>query len=106
MNRVVINVISKLSADRTEPWYKYVGKVQKLVNSTINSSIKYTPFEIMFGVKMKTPIDVNLNEMIEAETVDIVMAERGNIREKANEEIVAAQKEYKKNQMVRFGFSI
>ncbi|XP_053968268.1 uncharacterized protein K02A2.6-like [Anastrepha ludens] len=97
LNRVVINVISKLSADRTEAWYKYVGKVQRVINSTINKSTKYPPFEIMFGVKMKTPMDVNINNMVESETADILIANRDSMRGNVRRQIVYAQKEYKEN---------
>lgn len=97
LNRVVLGVISKLSADRSETWYKYVSKVQSVVNSTVNKSTKYTPFQLMFGVEMKTALEVNINEILEAEMREVFMADRDETRTKAREEIVRAQSEYKRN---------
>jgi len=42
LNRAIIAILSKLSIDPTK-WYKHVGKLQRILNSTYNRSIDTTP---------------------------------------------------------------
>ena len=95
LNRIIINVISKLSADHPEKWYKYVPKLQRTINSTISKSTKVTPFELMFGVKMRTELDVNINKMVANEMAEIFLSQRDELRAQAKKQIFNAQKAYK-----------
>lgn len=53
INRVIISVLAKLSLGYQDDWYKHVGKLQKALNGSFSRSTKSTPFELMFGVRMK-----------------------------------------------------
>ncbi|GFX55840.1 hypothetical protein TNCV_610061 [Trichonephila clavipes] len=53
-NSTVIAVLSKLSVDDPEKWYSHVPHLQEILNSTFQRSIKMTPFELIFGTKMKS----------------------------------------------------
>ncbi|GFX81155.1 hypothetical protein TNCV_1911471 [Trichonephila clavipes] len=53
-NSTIISVLSKLSVDDPEKWYSHVPHLQEILNSTFQRSIKMTPFELLFGTKMKT----------------------------------------------------
>ncbi|GIX77088.1 retrovirus-related Pol polyprotein from transposon 297 [Caerostris extrusa] len=48
-----IPVLAKLSLEDATKWYRYVDKLQRILNSTTNRSTKWTPFELLTGVKMK-----------------------------------------------------
>ncbi|GFU14415.1 retrovirus-related Pol polyprotein from transposon 17.6 [Trichonephila clavipes] len=41
----------KLSLDDSTKWYKYVDRLQRILNSTICRSTKWTPFELLVGIK-------------------------------------------------------
>ncbi|GFV82761.1 transposon Ty3-I Gag-Pol polyprotein [Trichonephila clavipes] len=60
-NSTIIAVLSKLSVDDPEKWYSHVPHLQKILNSSFQS-IKMTPFELLFGTKMKSWQD---NEIVQ-----------------------------------------
>lgn len=93
LHRVVIPMLSKLSIEDPTLWYKHVKKVQKIINSTNHRAISCTPFEVMFGVKMKTSEDTEINAILEEELLKYFNEERCNIREKARQQIEKIQKE-------------
>ncbi|CAK1586402.1 unnamed protein product [Parnassius mnemosyne] len=66
IHQIIISVISKLSADDSTKWYKQVSKVQRCLNSTWQRSIGVTPFELLFGTKMKDE-DEEIMKLIEEE---------------------------------------
>ncbi|GFX15532.1 pro-Pol polyprotein [Trichonephila clavipes] len=46
IHRTLIPVLTKLSLDDSTKWYKYVDRLQRILNSTISRSTKWTPFEL------------------------------------------------------------
>lgn len=69
MNSVITSVLAKLSADDPSKWYRYLDKVQQAMNSTYSRSIKTTPFELLVGVKMRTPEHLYIRELIDEEVI-------------------------------------
>ncbi|GBM30960.1 Retrovirus-related Pol polyprotein from transposon 17.6, partial [Araneus ventricosus] len=53
MHRILEPVLSKLSHGDPTKWFKHVPTVQRVINSSTSRSMKYTPFELMMGTKMK-----------------------------------------------------
>ncbi|GIY69837.1 hypothetical protein CEXT_379901 [Caerostris extrusa] len=53
IHRTLIPVLTKLSLEDATKWYRYVDKLQRILNSTTNRSKKWTPFELLTGVEMK-----------------------------------------------------
>ncbi|GFT89445.1 pro-Pol polyprotein [Trichonephila clavipes] len=51
IHRTLIPVLTKLSLDDSTKWYKYVDRLQRILNSTISRSTKWTPFELLVGIK-------------------------------------------------------
>ncbi|GFT63507.1 hypothetical protein TNCV_869891 [Trichonephila clavipes] len=49
IHRTLIPVLTKLSLDDSTKWYKYVDRLQRILNSTISRSTKWTPFELLVG---------------------------------------------------------
>ncbi|GFX95050.1 transposon Ty3-I Gag-Pol polyprotein [Trichonephila clavipes] len=59
-NSTIIDVLSKLSVDDPEKWYSHVPHLQEILNSTFQRSIRMTPFELLFGTKMKSCQDIEI----------------------------------------------
>ncbi|GFX83593.1 hypothetical protein TNCV_325421 [Trichonephila clavipes] len=51
IHRTLIPVLTKLSLDDSTKWYKYIDRLQRILNSTISCSTKWTPFELLVGIK-------------------------------------------------------
>ncbi|GFW54599.1 transposon Tf2-9 polyprotein [Trichonephila clavipes] len=58
IHRNLIPVLTKLSLDDSTKWYKYVDGLQRILNSTISRSTKWTPFELLVGIKMRNKEDI------------------------------------------------
>ncbi|XP_036322092.1 uncharacterized protein LOC118736094 [Rhagoletis pomonella] len=97
VNRCVLQIIAKLSADNSAKWYKHVANVQKAINSCVHSSTKFSPFELLIGVKMKSDKNNNLLELLREEMVVAFDEERQQMREEAKLQISKAQQTYKAN---------
>ncbi|GFX54375.1 hypothetical protein TNCV_3824741 [Trichonephila clavipes] len=66
-NSTIIAVLSKLSVNDPEKWYSHVPHLQEILNSTFQRSIKMTPFELLFGTKMKSCQDIEIVELLNDE---------------------------------------
>ncbi|GFX35402.1 transposon Ty3-I Gag-Pol polyprotein [Trichonephila clavipes] len=66
-NSTIIAVLSKLSVDDPEKCYSHVPHLQEILNSTFQRSIKMTPFELLFGTKMKSCQDIEIVEFLNDE---------------------------------------
>ncbi|GFY21726.1 hypothetical protein TNCV_1168701 [Trichonephila clavipes] len=66
-NSTIISVLSKLSVDDPEKWYSHVPHLQEILNSIFQRSIKMTPFELLFGTKMKSCQDIEIVERLNDE---------------------------------------
>lgn len=97
VNRSILSIISKLSAEDSSKWFKFVPQVQRAINSHIHSSSKKSPFELLFGVKIKNKISDKIISALEQEFVDGFDAEREKLREEAKIQIQQAQDVYKYN---------
>ncbi|GIY89417.1 reverse transcriptase [Caerostris extrusa] len=64
----LIPVLTKFSLEDATKWYRYVDKLQRILNSTMNRSTKWTPFELLTGVKMKNKEDIKIISLLEEET--------------------------------------
>lgn len=93
INRILITLLSKLSAPHPGDWYKYLDHCQKFLNATVSRSIGMTPFKAMFGVNMRLKDDKPLKEMLEREWNDIFNEHRCETRDRARKEIQQVQQE-------------
>ena len=53
LHATIIPILSKLSKNDPNKWYKHVEAVQKTINAETSRSTEKTPFEIMTGLKMR-----------------------------------------------------
>lgn len=96
IHQIIIAVLSKLSADDPTKWYRRVSKVQRCLNGTYQRAIGMSPFELLFGTKMRDQDD-ELNKLIEEEKIQNFNEKRLELRNKAKESIQKIQDENIRN---------
>ena len=67
VHRTIIPVLTKLSINKPEEWYRHVNAVQKANNSSWQRAIRSSLFELLVGVQMKDAGGNTLRAMVEAE---------------------------------------
>lgn len=109
IHQIIIAMLSKLSADDPTKWYRRVSKVQRCLNGTYQRSIKMTPFELLFGTKMREKDD-EIQKLIEEENIQNFNEKREELRRKAKESIQKVQEEnirnYNKKRRVAITYNI
>ncbi|GBM33142.1 hypothetical protein AVEN_94271-1, partial [Araneus ventricosus] len=101
INQTIISVLSKLSLENPNKWYKFTNELQQTINSTYQRSIDTTPFELLFGTKMNTGGLDKLKEMVEAEFQANFEAQREELRKHAKQQIFKIQEENRKTYNLR-----
>ncbi|GFY71641.1 transposon Ty3-I Gag-Pol polyprotein [Trichonephila inaurata madagascariensis] len=99
-NSTIIAVLSKLSVHDPEKWYSQVLQLQEILNSTFQRSIKMTPFELLFGTKMKSCQDIDchtighkINQLLNGEITAQFQEQRDSLRQDAKKQIYKPQDE-------------
>ncbi|GFW87859.1 transposon Tf2-8 polyprotein [Trichonephila clavipes] len=90
---VLIPVLTKMSIEDPTKWFKYVDSLQRVLNSVPSRSTKYSPFELLIGVKMKNPEDVMIRNLLEEESEEQLFQHRDNLRREAKQNILKIQEE-------------
>lgn len=88
---MTIAILTKMAIEKPTAWYKNVGKVQACLNSTFQTSIGMSPFELMVGVKMKQATDAGVHQLLEMERAKLFDANRAGLRNGAVLNIKRAQ---------------
>lgn len=101
MNRTIIPVFAKLSADEPTKWFKYTDRVQRAINSSYQRSIDATPFELLMGVRMRKKEDLKISEILEREIKKTFSDEREELRKNAKEQLLKVQEENKSRYNLR-----
>ncbi|GFV87369.1 transposon Tf2-8 polyprotein [Trichonephila clavipes] len=76
IHRTLIPVLTKLSLDDSTKWYKYVDRLQRILNSTISRSTKWTPFELLVGIKMRNKEDILIKDLLLEEMAKELLEQR------------------------------
>lgn len=97
MNRIIISTLTKMCIEEPGHWYKYVSKLQRVINGTYQRSINTTPFELLTGVKMKIKEDIKIIELLEEENRAEFMEKRDESRKEAKAQILRIQEENRKH---------
>ncbi|GFW88373.1 transposon Tf2-9 polyprotein [Trichonephila clavipes] len=53
MHETIIPVLTKLTIEEAEKWFKHVHRLQRIMNSTTTRRAKFTPFEVLIGDENK-----------------------------------------------------
>ncbi|GFU36803.1 hypothetical protein TNCV_365651 [Trichonephila clavipes] len=96
VNRTLIPVLTKLSLDDSTKWYKYVDRLQRILNSTICRSTKWTPFELLAGTKMRNKEDILIKDLLLEEMAKELLEHREFLRNDAKKNIETLQSENRK----------
>lgn len=97
MNGIVIPILSKLSNDDPEKWYRHTSRLQSIMNSTTTRSTGKSPFEMLFGVKMRTDDDQLLATQLEEALQNDFVERRQEMRNAAKINIAKLQDENRKS---------
>jgi hypothetical protein len=65
VNRRLIPLVKKLCAATPDEWYKYLDRIQKYLNATPTRSTNVTPFQLMFGTRIRLTDDMRMWRLIE-----------------------------------------
>ncbi|GFT52488.1 hypothetical protein TNCV_14661 [Trichonephila clavipes] len=96
IHRTLIPVLTKLSLDDSTKWYKYVDRLQRILNSTICRSTKWTPFELLVGTKMRNKEDILIKDLLLEEMAKELLEQREFLRNDAKKNIETLQSENRK----------
>ncbi|GFW21042.1 retrovirus-related Pol polyprotein from transposon 17.6 [Trichonephila clavipes] len=96
IHRTLIPVLTKLSLDDSTKWYKYVDRLQRTLNSTISRSTKWTPFELLVGIKMRNKEDILIKDLLLEEMAKELLEQREFLRNDAKKNIETLQSENRK----------
>ncbi|GFT57569.1 transposon Tf2-9 polyprotein [Trichonephila clavipes] len=93
IHRTLIPVLTKLSLDDSTKWYKYVDRLQRILNSTISRSTKWTPFELLVGIEMRNKEDILIKDLLLEEMAKELLEQREFLRSDAKKNIETLQSE-------------
>ncbi|GFS99901.1 pro-Pol polyprotein [Trichonephila clavipes] len=96
IHRTLIPVLTKLSLDDSTKWYKYVDRLQRILNSTICRSAKWTPFELLVGTKIRNKEDILIKDLLLEEMAKELLEQREFLRNDAKKNIETLQSENRK----------
>lgn len=97
MNRIIVPMLTKLSNDDPEKWFRHTSRLQTFMNSTTTRSTGKTPFEMLFGVEMRTDDDQILANLLEEALQSDFMERRQEMRQTAKKSIAKLQEENRKS---------
>ncbi|GFY12307.1 hypothetical protein TNCV_284101 [Trichonephila clavipes] len=96
IHRTLIPVLTKLSLDDSTKWYKYVDRLQRILNSTISRSTKWTPFELLVGIKMRNKKYILIKDLLLEEMAKELLEQGEFLRNDAKKNIETLQSENRK----------
>ena len=95
VHRTLIPALTKLTLDDPRKWFKHVSEVQKFLNDTTCRSTKFTPFELLTGVKMRNSENPSIREILIEEMFNQHNECRNQLRQEAVKNILKIQEENK-----------
>ncbi|GFU23089.1 transposon Tf2-9 polyprotein [Trichonephila clavipes] len=96
IHRTLIPVLTKLSLDDSTKWYKYIDRLQRILNSTISHSTKWTSFKLLVGIKMRSKEDILIKDLLLEEMAKELLEQREFLRNDAKKNIETLQSENRK----------
>ncbi|GFU31018.1 retrovirus-related Pol polyprotein from transposon 17.6 [Trichonephila clavipes] len=83
IHRTLIPVLTKLSLDDSTKWYKYVDRLQRILNSTISRSTKMDTIRTISGIKMRNKEDILIKDLLLEEMAKELLEQREFLRNDA-----------------------
>ncbi|GFU23856.1 transposon Ty3-I Gag-Pol polyprotein [Trichonephila clavipes] len=100
-NSTIIAVLSTLSVDDPKKWYSHAPHLQEILNSNFQRSIKMTPFELLFGTKMKSCQAIKVVQLLNDEITAQFQEQRDALRQDAKKQIYKVQEENRRTYNLR-----
>lgn len=97
INQILKVVFAKIFIKNPKKWYKYLRRVQHALNGTFQRSVRTTPYQLMFGVKLRSPEDLQIIELLEQAKEEELQSSRNELRQSATEALDKIQKENERN---------
>jgi len=97
INRIIIPLLTKLSAPNPAEWHRHVDRVQQYINNVPTRSTSFSPFRLLFGARMRIKEDPMINELLENEAATLFQEERDELRQQAKKAIAKIQEENKRD---------
>ncbi|GFX76584.1 transposon Tf2-8 polyprotein [Trichonephila clavipes] len=76
IHQTLIPVLTKLLIDDPTKWYKFIDRLQRILNSTSNRSTKWPLFELLTGITMRNKEDLYLRSILMEEMVEELQEQR------------------------------
>ena len=86
-------MLTKLCLNDSTKCYSHVDRVQRSINSTDQRSVGMSPFELMFGIKMRHAEETKILDLIQQEAIEIFNSERSDLWNVAKENLLTIQEE-------------
>ncbi|GFY15111.1 hypothetical protein TNCV_1569261 [Trichonephila clavipes] len=96
IHRTLIPVLTKISLDDSTKWYKYVDRLQRILNSTVSQSTEWTPFKFLVGTKMRNKEDIRVRDLLIEEMEKELQGQRDFLRNDAKKNVETIQSENRK----------
>ncbi|KAL7290410.1 hypothetical protein TKK_0016101 [Trichogramma kaykai] len=93
VHSVLIGIFTKITVDEPNTWYKHLTRVQHAINGTYHRSIAVSPYELLFGIKLKTSQDLAISELLEKARQEDFLQSRAQFRNVAVKQIHKVQQE-------------
>lgn len=97
VNRILIPILTKLSAPNPTQWHKHVVRAQQYLNNAPSRSTGISPFKLLFGTQMKIKEDPIISDLLQAEEAELFLEKREDLRQRARENIGKIQEENKRS---------
>jgi len=55
-NKTIKNLLKKVAAEKPKDWHRYLGPLMFAVRDTPQDSTGFTPFELLYGYRVRTPM--------------------------------------------------
>ena len=55
-NKTIKNLLKKVASEKPKDWHRYLGPLMFAVRDTPEDRIEFTPFELLYGHKVLTPM--------------------------------------------------
>jgi len=81
VNRTLIPLLSKLADPTRGKWYKHLGLAQQCLNTTLHRSLGTSPFNVLFGTRVRLRDNCEVRELLEKEWISEFQEDRDKIRD-------------------------
>ena len=76
-----------MALDDPTKWFKYVNRLQRILNGTTTRSTKWTLFKLLTGVKMGNKEDIILRELLVEEITEEFEEQSDHMRRETKKNI-------------------